>query len=292
MQTNTTRKVIGLTLAVFLPILMALNYQIFILPNAFAPAGINGIATMLQYLFDFKIGYMSLIVNIPLFFISFVYVGRNFSLRTLSFVLIFSFAMLFFENNVDLSAFKYHTSDGKSTILAPIAAGAINGVIYAYTLKYGSSTGGTDYVAAMVHKKYPKFPMLRIIFIFNVAVAFMSYFVYHYNMEPVILCFIYTYLTTQVSDHILRGGKQAIKAEIITPYKDELTQRLINDLHHSVTILDAQGGYSHKKKTMLICIINKHQMVKFANILGEFPNTFACVSSVNETIGNFVRVKK
>ena len=65
-----------------LAVAMALNYQIFILQNAFAPAGINGIATMVQYLFHFSVGYMSLIINIPLAILAFIFVDRDFALKT------------------------------------------------------------------------------------------------------------------------------------------------------------------------------------------------------------------
>ena len=54
-----------------LAMLMALNYQVFILNNSFAPAGLSGISTMIQYLFNFSVGYMSLIINIPLFLLAF-----------------------------------------------------------------------------------------------------------------------------------------------------------------------------------------------------------------------------
>ena len=54
-----------------LAVIMAFNYEIFVFRNAFAPAGINGIATMVQYLFDFSVGYMSLLINIPLSLLAF-----------------------------------------------------------------------------------------------------------------------------------------------------------------------------------------------------------------------------
>ena len=69
--------------------LMALNYQVFILHNAFAPAGINGLATMVQYLFHFSIGYMSLIINLPLAVFAFFKVDRRYAVKTLLFVLAF-----------------------------------------------------------------------------------------------------------------------------------------------------------------------------------------------------------
>ena len=270
--------------------LMALNYQIFILHNAFAPAGINGLATMIQYVFHFSIGYMSLIINIPLSIFAFFKVDRKFAARTLTFVLVFSGVLLFLQRCVDLSRFIYYTGDGRSTLLAPVASGAINGLIYGAAVRLGGSTGGTDIIAAYVHKHHPEYSLMRIIFVFNSAVALLSYFVYDFNVEPVILCIAYSFITSHVSDGILKGGEQALKVEIITPHAEEISKALIDQLKHSVTILKAEGGYSHKDKAMLVCIINKRQSAHMTEILREFPDTFAYVSDVNKTLGNFKRI--
>ena len=67
---------------------------------------------------------------------------------------------------------------------------------------------------------------------------------------------------------------------------------LIRELRHSVTILSATGGYSGQPKTMLICVINKHQFTRFMEIISRFPDTFACVSNVNQTLGNFKHISR
>lgn len=273
-----------------LAVAMALNYQIFILQNAFAPTGINGIATMVQYLFHFSVGYMSLIINIPLAILAFIFVDRDFALKTFTFALVFSGALLLFQTKIDLSRFIYHTEDGRSTLLAPVVSGAINGLIYGASIKLGASTGGTDFIAAFVHKRRPEYSMMRVIFVMNTVVAIMSYFVYDFNIEPVALCIIYSFITTHISDNILKGGQRALKVEMITAHPREITDQVIRELRHSATIIRAEGGYSHTEKTMLICVINKHQITRFTQIISAYPDTFACVSEVNETLGNFKRI--
>jgi len=275
-----------------LAVLMALNYQIFILHNAFAPAGINGLATMIQYVFDFSIGYMSLIINVPLAIFAFFKVDRQFALKNLVFVLVFSGAMLVIQKYLDLSKFIYHTGDGRSTLLAPVASGVVNGYIYGCAIRLGGSTGGTDFLAAYVHKIRPEYSLIRVLFAFNVSVALLSYFVYDFNVEPVILCIAYCFITSNVSDHMIKGGEQAIKVELITSQPQEISKALIEGLRHSVTIIDARGGYTGEDKSMLVCIINKHQIARMTEIVRQFPNTFACISDVNQTLGNFKRITR
>ncbi len=266
--------------------LMALNYQVFILHNAFAPAGINGLATMVQYLFHFSIGYMSLIINLPLAVFCFFAVGRRFTLKTLVFVVVFSGAMLALQTVVDVSRFIYLTGDGRSTLLAPVASGAVNGLIYGAAIRRGGSTGGPDFVAAYVHKKRPEYSMVRIIFVLNTAVALISYFVYNFNIEAVILSILYSFITSRVSDSILKGGEAALRVEIVTAHPEEIARVLIEKLKHSVTIVSAEGGYSHQKKAFLICVVKSTRSPHDRDPL-RVPDTFACVSDVTKTRATF-----
>ncbi|MEF9973421.1 MAG: DUF2179 domain-containing protein [Clostridia bacterium] len=55
-------------------------------------------------------------------------------------------------------------------------------------------------------------------------------------------------------------------------------------------MLNAEGGYPCGDKTMLVYIINKHQITRLTDIIRDFPDTFACVSDVNKTLGNFKRI--
>ena len=71
-------------------LLLAGSYHIFIFPNQFAPAGIPGIATIIQYLFHFKVGYLTMIVNVPLLLLTFFIVGRKFAIRSAVFAAVFA----------------------------------------------------------------------------------------------------------------------------------------------------------------------------------------------------------
>ena len=130
-------------------ILMALSYAIFVFPNSFAPAGINGIITMIQYLLHIDIGYLSLAVNLPLFLLTWKSVGRDFAVKSMVYVLVFSVVSLLLKR-FDLSGICYHTENGTSLILGPIAAGAVSGFIYGVVLARNGSTGGMDLVAGWV----------------------------------------------------------------------------------------------------------------------------------------------
>ena len=266
---------------------MGVSYELFVFPNAFAPAGINGIATMVQYLFHISIGYLSLIINIPLILLAWKKVDRDFARKTLVFVLVFSGITLIL-GQVDLSGIAYDS--GSSAILGPVAAGVVSGAVYGWVIRRNGSTGGTDIVAAWVRKKRPEASLVWLIFTLNATVAVLSFFVYGYQFEPVILCLIYCYLSSSISDAILKGGKSALKFEVITRQPEALSHQLMDQLHHGVTVLQAEGMYSETPRYLLICVVNRHQVVRFQEVLSRFPDTFAYVSGVNETLGNFKHI--
>lgn len=286
----TLKKQIGsYFVVVMMALLMALNYQILIFENSFAPAGLNGIATMIQYKLHFSVGYMSLLINVPLCAVAFFMVDRNYAAKSLIFSLSFSLFLILLQNGVDVSRFVYKTEN--SAILAPLTAGVINGFIYGMVLRNNGSTGGTDIVAACVNTRRPEISLVWLIFGINVAVAVSSYFVYDYKLEPVILCILYSFLTGKVSDLFLRGGKEQLRFEIVCQDYEPLAREIMEKLRHGVTVLPAKGMYSGKETQMLVCIINKHQIAKLKQIISAYPGAFACVSSVNEIYGNFKQIR-
>ena len=286
MSKNMRRGLPGYLAVCGLAVLLGISYELFVFPNAFAPAGINGIGTMLQYLFHFSIGYLSLIINIPLIVFAWKNLRRDYARKTLLFVLVFSAVTLALKR-VDTSGIAYNT--GYSGILGPIAAGCVSGAVNGIIIRLGGSTGGTDVVAAYVHKKHPEFSLIWVIFAINAAVACVSFFVYGFRFEPVILCLIYCLISSSVGNRILRGAKMAMKFEVVTKQPEALSERLLRELHHGVTMLHSEGMYSKTPSSMLICIVSRHQIVRFEEILAEFPGSFAYVSPVNETVGNFKR---
>lgn len=285
------KKVLTYGVIMIIAFICALNYEMFIFPNRFAPAGLNGICTMIQHITGISIGYLSLLINIPLAVWVYLQVSKPLAIRSMVYVVTFSVSAVILDY-VDLSAFVYYTENGNSAILGPLVAGIIFGGCYALLLKASAYSGGTDFIAAIIHKFYPEKSVFFLIFSMNVVVAIASYFVYDYQIEPVILCILYSFMSSTVSERLTKNGRSAVRFEIITDYPEEISNAIINKLHHSATLIPGRGMYLNKEVSMLFVVVNNSQVTKLAEICRKYPNTFAIIDPVSEVMGNFKKIDK
>ncbi len=283
------RKVLTYFVIVAIALAAALNYQIFVFPNRFAPSGLNGICTMIQHVFGISVGYLSLIINIPLAIMVYVKVNKPLAVRSMVYVASFSIGLLLLEK-VDISFLHYATENGTSKILGPLVAGVIYGGCYSMLVQCSAYSGGTDFIAAVIHKYRPEQNTLWIIFSLNVVVAGISFFVYDYQLEPVILCILYSFMSSTVTDRLSKNGRAAVRFEIVTQYPQEISNEIILKLKHSATLVPGKGMYLGRETSILICVVNKSQMAALSRIVRSYPDTFAVMSNVSEVMGNFKRM--
>lgn len=284
---NRLKVFVSYGMVILVALMMALNYQLFVFPNSFAPAGLNGIFTMIQHVFGFKFSYTTLIINIPLAVAAYFVNSKPRALRSLTYCLSFSVFLMIFDR-VDLSAFVYESTI--STLMGPLVAGLITGFGGYVMHKLNACYGGTEFVAGFIHKFKPNVNFFNIIFILNISVAFISYFVYGFNIEPVLMCIIYSFGSSSVRDNLNRKHQSAVRCEIITDHAKEINDRIIGQLHHSATVITGKGAYSGEEKSILLCIINPTQVVELTKIVEQFPGSFVVVSSATKVMGNFKRL--
>ena len=283
---NSAKKVWTYLVIAGVAFVSAVNFELFVFPNQFAPSGINGICTMIQYVSGVNLGYLSLLVNVPLAIWCYIEVSKPIALRSMVYVVTFSVALLILDR-VDLTPFIYITENGTSKILGPLVAGVIQGYICSILMKASAYAGGIDFISAIIHKRNPSKSVLGMSFIINMFIAAASYFVYGYQMEPVILCILYAYMASTLGDRLIRSGREAVCFEIITDYPTEISNEIIRKIHHTATLIPAKGMYSGRETNLLICVVNKTQAATVSRIIRKYPRTFAVMDPVSEVMGNF-----
>ena len=152
---RTKRFYFDCLLMVVLAIISACNYELFIVKNNFAPAGFNGIGTMLEYKFGFDIGYFTILVNAPLCILAFFLVDPEFSIKTFLFCLVYAVVCIVLQMFSEQLAYLQYDAQGIDTVYPVLIAGSVGGFVYGIAFRRNSSTGGADIVAKYVSKKDP-----------------------------------------------------------------------------------------------------------------------------------------
>lgn len=264
----------------------AMNYELFVFPNQFAPSGVNGICTIIQHVFGVSVGSLSLLINIPLAALCYFKCSKPIALRSMVYVVTFSVGLMILDH-VDLSMFAYSTPNGTSKILGPLVAGVIHGFDCTILARASAYSGGMDFVSALIHEKDPNKSVYGMTFLMNVGIAVTSYFVFGYQMEPVILCIIYSFAASTLVERRMKSGREAVRFEIITDYPREISDEIIKKVHHTTTLIPAKGMYAGRETNLLICVVNKTQASIVNRIVRKYPYTFAIMDPVSGVMGNF-----
>jgi len=286
-------------------LLRAFSIYAFVLPNNFAPGGITGIATMINYGIDAPVlswisntSLFLFLLNIPMVIVSYFAFNRNYAIKTTVAMFLVSGFMILVEEleGITGTSFAYvQNSESKQPILAAISAGVFNGVALAMILNAGGSNGGTDVLGGIFAQKLPHINASWFITVLDAVVILFSFFVfkgaYESRFTPIILALINSFCMSKVCDTLMHGFKKATKFDVITPHPDEVSQDLIKVLGRTVTKMDAEGMYTHQKKGYLICVVRNRQIPLFYDVLKKYPDTFAYLTATTEVIGKgFTRV--
>lgn len=254
--------------------------SVFVIPYDFAPGGVTGIGTMIEYKTGFSTGYTMMIINAPLLVIAFIIIGKAFAVKSGIALGLSSAGMILLQKYCDFSYFKVD-----EPVLAAVAAGVLGGVAFALIMRAGGSNGGTDIVAMLIQRKMPTVNLTWYIYGLDAIVMVVSVFVYNNGINPMLMSLMQEFSQAMVGDVITTGFKTAIKFEIITNNPEELSNELIQRLGRGVTSISATGMYSHDTRSLLVCVIRKRQLAEFNKILQKYPDTFAYLTTIGEVRG-------
>lgn len=269
-------------------LIRAVVVNMFVLPFEFATSGVTGIGVLIEKAVPwFSAGYTTLILNFPLLVLSFLFIGKRFTVIS-GVSIVFSAVGM-----VVMKYFDVPTYEGGEPIFAAITAGVLGGVGFAMMIRIGGSTGGSDIIAMLIHKKYQATNISWYVYGVDALIIFASIFVFNRNgnatvasvMTPVLMALTEEFSHAMIGDVILTGFKTALKYEIVTDEPEEISQEIMTKLGRGVTCHDVTGMYSHNERSMLICVIRKRQLADFNKILKKYPNTFAYVINAREVIG-------
>lgn len=258
-------------------LLYAAGFRFFLYPNDVVTGGVTGIAMIINYLTQFPVGVMVLIINIPLFLISWKKFGLRFMIATLIGTVVSSVA-------VDLLALA-PVEVTHEPLLAAVYGGLIKGFGLGMLYRTGATTGGSDLIAKLLRRRYPyiNFGSMLLAVDVVVIVAFAVIFGKYDSAMYAIICM---FITTRVVDLVLYGAVNSKVCYIITDHSTEMKDAIVLQLHRGVTFLHGEGAWSGKEKDIILCVIKHQQIVDLKRIVEAVDEkAFMIVSDSREVFG-------
>lgn len=254
--------------------IMAFNINYFFLGNKLAQGGVGGLSLIVHYLSHIDISYIYFGLNVPLIIVAYIFIGKEFVVKTLYATVVLTISLKIFGN------FREPLDE---ILMASILGGALNGIGIGIVFYAGGSTGGTDIIAKIINKYYGIAlgkVLLAMDFIILSLVAFIfGKIIFMYTLISLIV-------TAKIVDLIQEGIYSAKGVTIITNKTEELKNRIMQDVERGLTIINAQGAYTQRDVSMLYCVVGKYQLMKVKNLVKEVdPEAFMIVSHVHEVIG-------
>ena len=250
-------------------------YPLFMTPNRIAPGGITGVATILNHLLHWPVGTVSLALNLPLFLISWKAMGRVFAFRSLVATVLFS---LF----IDILPLQPMTND---PLLGALYGGVLLGIGLGLIMRGGATTGGSDMIARMVHKRFQFISTGSFLFAIDFAVVLAAGFLI--GTSEALYALINIFLTAKVMDVVIIGFSSNKACFVISSRWREISDRILRDLDRGVTHLTSRGGFTGEERPTLLCVISRSEITAFKRILREEDeNAFVIIVEAHEAIGD------
>lgn len=259
--------------------LISLSINMFLLPHKMTTGGASGIATILYYLSNIPMGITILAINLPLFVIAIVKLGKKFVIKT-----IFSTVLL----SVFLELFKYDQVIQTTQIdllMSCIFGGIISGIGLSLTFKAGASSGGSDLLANIIYKLTKVQSLSKVLMGIEIVI-----------ISGVIICFkdinlglysiIALFISTKVIDVIFDGIYNTKVATIITKKGDKIVESILSELGRGATITNSIGAHSGEENTTITCVITRNQIASLKQIIRDNDNrAMMYITNANEAIG-------
>lgn len=251
--------------------------ETFLIPNTILDGGITGISIILSKISNIPISILVLLLNIPFIFIGYKNLGKDFLIRTLYSMGVFSLFLSFFE------LFEPVTEE---MLLATVCGGALLGIGVGLIIRSGGCNDGTESVAIVISKK-TSLSVGQVVLIFNLIIYTIAGFVFGFDRAMYSLL---TYVITfKVIDFVSEGLEQAKAAMIITEKGTDLSKEIYKRLGRTTTTIKGKGLISGQKE-VLYCVLTRVEIFELKKIIDEMDESaFVTISDVSDIIGDHIK---
>ena len=270
------KKFLLVNLGVFL---LTTGVYFFKLPNNFSTGGVSGISILLGNFVPISTASLMAVINVALLVVGYIFIGREFGFWTTYCSLMYSLETWILEKAYPMTA-----PFTDQPLLELVFAMMLPGLGSALLFYCNASSGGTD-IVAMILKKYTSISDIgKALFASDSIIALAACFLF--GVETGMFSILGLFLKAFVVDSVIESINLCKFFSIVTSKPQEICDYIIHELHHSSTVVDGQGAFSHQDKKVVLTAVRRGEAVRLRQKCKQIaPHSFMFITNTSEIIG-------
>ena len=263
----------------------ALGFALFLQPNEMNAGGISGLAQVIVELLGFgSVGTASILINLPLFILGGVKIGKRFFAGSLMGMLL---------SSVLIDAFAGLPFPQTEPLISALYGGVLCGLGLGVVFMSGTSTGGSDILVRLLKLKMRNVPIGQISMGFDAFVVALTGLVFG-DVSAALYTGITVFVTSQVLDAVVYRFDYSKVALIISKEYEAIAREIGMKLDRGATFLHGEGSYSHTPTKVVLAAVKKQQLAELKELVTAIdPNAFIIVQEAHQVLGDgFSRYSK
>ena len=258
--------------------LFALGFAMFLIPNDINTGGISGLAMILRELLGFgSIGTLTLVMNIPLFLIGGVKIGKRFFAGSLIGMVLSSVLMDLF------ALIPFATPE---PLIGGLYGGVLCGAGLGLVFMAGASTGGSDILVRLLKKRYRNLPIGSISMMFDALVVLLTGLVFR-DISKALYSGVVVFVCGQVIDAVVYRFDYSRVALIISKEHEKIAKAISDQLDRGATYLHGAGSYTHQNIEVVLAVVRKGQLAELKELVMDIDeNAFVIVQEAHQVLGD------
>lgn len=254
--------------------IVAVSFNVLLLPNEIASGGVSGISTILHGLFGWEPAYVQWSLNIPLFIAGVIFLGYQYGIKTLIGTLFVPFVVFLTK---DLEPWTLNP------MLAALFGGIGIGLGIGIVFRGNASTGGTD-LAAQIISKYTGISLGKSVALIDGLIVISASIVF--DIEKGLFALIGLYLTSKTIDLVQIGWSRSKMVLIITNEEEKVKRAILEQIDRGLTKLKAYGGYTDQERNTIMVVVDQSEFTGLKQAVRNIdPNAFVIVVDASEVLG-------
>lgn len=258
-------------------IIFSVGFNLFLGPNELNAGGISGLAMILTHLLGVgTVGSITILMNLPLFILGGIKIGRKFLIGSLAGML---------ASSISLDVLAFLPTPPVDPLLAALYGGAICGLGLGIVFATGGSTGGSDIIVRVLKLRWATVPIGIINTVFDLTVAALTGLAFG-DISRTLYSGVAIFVTGRVIDSVVYSFDYSKVALIISDHHEAITKMINEDLDRGATYLHGEGSYSRQDKKVILTVVKRQQIADLKRLVVDIdPDAFIVLQEAHQVLG-------